>query len=340
MSCADGDPTLPGWPVGPVSQSIRLLASGAETGRQPQTWPPCPPVSVPWEPHRGCSQAGASVLAFWGPGPGCRSRGCSLRQAGVRGAPVAAPSTPPSLPLYSWVVLGGASQETTLTPGDLGVGACPWEPGLPHPWARRKGKWGPGSLLPVGGRPAGGELGVSQLRPSHRTQRPCCPLSRSQMDSLATQGPVAMDWWRDNFFIILAAAIVTVSVGLALILYCVCRQLLRQGKKWHVAKPSSGHRDEEKTYENVLNESPVQLPPLPPRGLLFPEHARKYLLLVTFRVGEQIHLNVLAQGHLGGSVGSASDSSSSHDLTVHGFELCVGLFADSLVPGACWLRVS
>lgn len=38
-----------------------------------------------------------------------------------------------------------------------------------------------------------------------------------------------MDWWRDKFWIILAAAIITVSVVLGLILYCVCRRLLRQG---------------------------------------------------------------------------------------------------------------
>lgn len=38
-----------------------------------------------------------------------------------------------------------------------------------------------------------------------------------------------MDWWRDNFWIILAVAIVLVSTSLGLILYCACRQLLRQG---------------------------------------------------------------------------------------------------------------
>ncbi|KAL2765643.1 SLP adapter and CSK-interacting membrane protein isoform 3, partial [Daubentonia madagascariensis] len=31
----------------------------------------------------------------------------------------------------------------------------------------------------------------------------------------------AMSWWRNNFWIILAVAIVVVSVGLGLILFCV-----------------------------------------------------------------------------------------------------------------------
>ncbi|XP_015997456.2 SLP adapter and CSK-interacting membrane protein [Rousettus aegyptiacus] len=77
-----------------------------------------------------------------------------------------------------------------------------------------------------------------------------------------------MDWWRDNFWIILAVAIVIVSVVLGLILYCVCRQLLRQGKKWKITKPLKQiQRDEEMMYENV-NQLPDQLPPLPPRNLL------------------------------------------------------------------------
>ena len=40
-------------------------------------------------------------------------------------------------------------------------------------------------------------------------------------------------------------------------------------------------------------------------------------------------------GCLGGSVGSASNFSSGHDLTVCEFEPRVGLYADSSEPGAC-----
>ncbi|XP_040856806.1 SLP adapter and CSK-interacting membrane protein [Ochotona curzoniae] len=75
-------------------------------------------------------------------------------------------------------------------------------------------------------------------------------------------------WWRDNFWIILAVAMIIVSVGLGLIMYCIFRCQLGQGKKWKIAKSlKQNQRDEEKMYENVFNQSPVQLPPLPPRDL-------------------------------------------------------------------------
>ena len=47
------------------------------------------------------------------------------------------------------------------------------------------------------------------------------------------------------------------------------------------------------------------------------------------------YLNLL--GCQGGSVGWASSSSSGHDLTVCEVEPCIGLYADSSEPGACFV---
>ncbi|XP_059938780.1 SLP adapter and CSK-interacting membrane protein [Mesoplodon densirostris] len=94
------------------------------------------------------------------------------------------------------------------------------------------------------------------------------------METIIFQDPMAMDWWRDNFWIILAVAIIFVCVGLSIFLFCVCRCLFRQGKKWEIAKPlKQKQRDEETMYENVTSQFSVQLPPLPPRGVLSPEVA-------------------------------------------------------------------
>nr|XP_012634814.1 SLP adapter and CSK-interacting membrane protein isoform X3 [Microcebus murinus] len=97
-------------------------------------------------------------------------------------------------------------------------------------------------------------------------------LSEAFQKPARRQDSPAMSWWETNFWIILAVAMIIVSVGLGLILFCVCRWHFRQGKKWEIAKPLKQNKtEEEKMYENVHNESPVHLPPLPPRGLLSSE---------------------------------------------------------------------
>ena len=47
-------------------------------------------------------------------------------------------------------------------------------------------------------------------------------------------------------------------------------------------------------------------------------------------------IKIHALGHLGGSVGWASNFGSGHDLAVREFEPRVGLCADSSEPGACF----
>ncbi|XP_035889090.1 SLP adapter and CSK-interacting membrane protein isoform X2 [Phyllostomus discolor] len=94
------------------------------------------------------------------------------------------------------------------------------------------------------------------------------------METIIFQESTAMDWWKDHFWIILAVAIITVSLVVGLIMCCVYRWLFRRGKTLEIAKPlKQKQKDEEMMYENVLNQSSVQLPPLPPRDFLSQQDA-------------------------------------------------------------------
>uniref|UniRef100_A0A4X2JTW0 SLP adaptor and CSK interacting membrane protein n=1 Tax=Vombatus ursinus TaxID=29139 RepID=A0A4X2JTW0_VOMUR len=89
----------------------------------------------------------------------------------------------------------------------------------------------------------------------------------ANLPCLAKLGCITMNWWLENFWILLAGTIILVSVTLALVMYCICRRLLRQGKKWKISKSvKRTQKDEETIYENVTNEPPVCSPPLPPRN--------------------------------------------------------------------------
>lgn len=59
----------------------------------------------------------------------------------------------------------------------------------------------------------------------------------------------AMSWWRDNFWILLAAAIIVVSLVLGLILYCVYRRQFRQGNDGHLPWAGGGGAGDVSTAE-------------------------------------------------------------------------------------------
>ncbi|XP_036622166.1 SLP adapter and CSK-interacting membrane protein [Trichosurus vulpecula] len=86
-----------------------------------------------------------------------------------------------------------------------------------------------------------------------------------------------MNWWLENFWILLAVTIILVSGTLALVMYCICKRLLKEGKNWRIPRSLKRHKkNEEMIYENVIKESPMSLPPLPPRDIPATENTVNY----------------------------------------------------------------
>ncbi|KAK2507295.1 hypothetical protein MC885_000920 [Smutsia gigantea] len=85
---------------------------------------------------------------------------------------------------------------------------------------------------------------------------------------------MAMDWWRDNFWITLAVAIIVARNGT--LPSPRNKSKVRKKRcmsKWGEILLFNFENCLFTSTPNVINQSPVQLPPLPPRGLLSPEHS-------------------------------------------------------------------
>ncbi|XP_038615749.1 SLP adapter and CSK-interacting membrane protein [Tachyglossus aculeatus] len=77
-----------------------------------------------------------------------------------------------------------------------------------------------------------------------------------------------MSWWRENFWLLMAVAIVVVSLTIGLLMYCICKKQLARGESWPIPKSlKQKPKKEERMYENFRNETPEYVPPLPPRNL-------------------------------------------------------------------------
>uniref|UniRef100_A0A7N4NPG3 SLP adaptor and CSK interacting membrane protein n=1 Tax=Sarcophilus harrisii TaxID=9305 RepID=A0A7N4NPG3_SARHA len=87
-----------------------------------------------------------------------------------------------------------------------------------------------------------------------------------------------MDWRLENFWILLAGMIILVSGTLALVMYCICKRLLRQGKNWEISTSSKYNQKDDQTYENVIDETSMSLPPLPPRNVPVSANTFNYAL--------------------------------------------------------------
>lgn len=85
------------------------------------------------------------------------------------------------------------------------------------------------------------------------------PLSPSCLHS--PQGAMEESWWRDNFWIILAVAMIIVSVGLGLIMYCIFRCQLGQGNG-HLTWAGGGRAEGIRTPEDrIIPLGPVGVKP-------------------------------------------------------------------------------
>ena len=98
-------------------------------------------------------------------------------------------------------------------------------------------------------------------------------------------------------------------------------------QQWHL----NGVR-KESPWKTFMNLCVAQIRDYPPKSILPRFHGIELWLGGGWPLKRAREL----LGHLGGSVGWASDFNSGHDLAVFEFEPRIGLYADSSEPGACF----